>query len=415
MRIGEGSLAVTDASPEVVEVLARCERMRIESSGAFDVAFGARPEVPKRVGVAPIDPSGFVKGWAVARAASMLRAAGRRASPSAQVVMSSHTAVPTTRRPGWRVGIQHPWERDKVAAVVAVSDGAVATSGCYERGDHVFDPRTGRAVEGLASVTVVGADLATADAYATAVMVLGPDAGLQWLTTRTGYDGLAIRDDRTVVSTPASPDTGSLGLAGVRRGTRLGVMMSRGLRSTLAPCAETSRSCAASSRPPRERSRPRRQYVRKVTGVTKPRIDVAGAMEAAALEIAAITERLLGEMPARRQPPPTLPPLRRPEVRSRLGLEPFVGVDPSGSGQTAFAFCAAFDRLFVGARRLFVGVSGAFCRRFLGARRLLVRVRRDALVARFFVARLRARASGESSDGLGHGLPFVRDRSGPMR
>ncbi len=68
-----------------------------------------------------------------------------------------------------------------------------------------------------------------------------------------------------------------------------------------------------------------RQYVRKVTGVTKPRVDVAGAMEVAALQIADITERLLGEVPARRQPPPTLPPLRRPEVRSRLGLDPFVG------------------------------------------------------------------------------------------
>ncbi len=103
---------------------------------------------------------------------------------------------------GWKVGVQHPWERDKVAAVVAVTDGAVATSGRYERGDHVFDPRTGRAAEGLASVTVVGADLATADAYATAVMVLGADAGLHWLTSRAGYEALAIRDDRTVVSTP---------------------------------------------------------------------------------------------------------------------------------------------------------------------------------------------------------------------
>jgi hypothetical protein len=46
-------------------------------------------------------------------------------------------------------------------------------------------------------------------------------------------------------------------------------------------------------------------------------------MEAAALHIADITEALLVQMPARRQPPPTLPPLRRPEVRSRLGLEPF--------------------------------------------------------------------------------------------
>ena len=66
-----------------------------------------------------------------------------------------------------------------------------------------------------------------------------------------------------------------------------------------------------------------RQYVRKVTGVIRPKIDVAGAMEAAALQIADITESLLDQMPARRQPPPKLPPLRRPEVRSRLGLEPF--------------------------------------------------------------------------------------------
>jgi hypothetical protein len=66
-----------------------------------------------------------------------------------------------------------------------------------------------------------------------------------------------------------------------------------------------------------------RQYVRKVTGVTRPRVDVAGVMEAAALQIADITESLLVQMPARKQPPPKLPPLRRPEVRSRLGLEPF--------------------------------------------------------------------------------------------
>jgi len=68
-----------------------------------------------------------------------------------------------------------------------------------------------------------------------------------------------------------------------------------------------------------------RQYVRKVTGITRPGIGVAGAMEAAALEVAAITERLLDIVPARRRPPTKVPPLRRPEVRSRLGLEPFAG------------------------------------------------------------------------------------------
>jgi hypothetical protein len=66
-----------------------------------------------------------------------------------------------------------------------------------------------------------------------------------------------------------------------------------------------------------------KQYVRKVTGVTRPNAALADRFEAAAGEIAAITEQLLDELPARRQPPRSLPPLRRPEVRERLGLAPF--------------------------------------------------------------------------------------------
>ena len=67
------------------------------------------------------------------------------------------------------------------------------------------------------------------------------------------------------------------------------------------------------------------QFVRKVTGVTRPSGVVGDDMQAAALAIAGITEQLLSGLPARRQPPPTVPPLRRPEVRKRLGLEPFAG------------------------------------------------------------------------------------------
>lgn len=66
-----------------------------------------------------------------------------------------------------------------------------------------------------------------------------------------------------------------------------------------------------------------KQYVRKVSGVTRPNPQLADRFEAAAGEIAQITEQLLDELPARRQPPKSMPPLRRPEVRERLGLEPF--------------------------------------------------------------------------------------------
>ncbi len=61
-----------------------------------------------------------------------------------------------------------------------------------------------------------------------------------------------------------------------------------------------------------------RQYVRKVSGVQNPTAATRDPFEAAVAEVARVTAALLAELPDRRQPPPTLPPLRRPEVRARL-------------------------------------------------------------------------------------------------
>ena len=62
------------------------------------------------------------------------------------------------------------------------------------------------------------------------------------------------------------------------------------------------------------------QYVRKVSGVQKPTPATAEAVAEAVRQIAAATATLLDQLPPRKQPPPTVPPLRRPEVRARLGL-----------------------------------------------------------------------------------------------
>lgn len=64
-----------------------------------------------------------------------------------------------------------------------------------------------------------------------------------------------------------------------------------------------------------------RQYVRKVSGVQSVSDSTREAFEVAVAEIAAITTRLLDELPARRQPPTTVPPLRRPEVQARLAAK----------------------------------------------------------------------------------------------
>ncbi len=202
MRIARGEERVEDAAPEVREVLALSEQMRLETDGAFDICFGARVDGDTVPGQAAVNPSGIVKGWAVQRAAEILRDAG-----ASCFFVNAGGDIVTSGRPagapeGWRVGIQHPWERDRVAAVVAVAGAAVATSGRYERGDHVYDPASGLPATGLASVTVVGPDLAVADAFATAAIALGPERGMRWLATRVGYEAFAITDDRVVLLTP---------------------------------------------------------------------------------------------------------------------------------------------------------------------------------------------------------------------
>jgi hypothetical protein len=61
-----------------------------------------------------------------------------------------------------------------------------------------------------------------------------------------------------------------------------------------------------------------RQYVRKVSGVTRPSAANEEAFEVAVAEVTATTTRLLAALPARKQPPKTVPPLRRPDVRARI-------------------------------------------------------------------------------------------------
>jgi len=90
--------------------------------------------------------------------------------------------------------VADPFDPSRLATVVALVDGAVATSGTAERGLHVVDPRTGAPVTELASVTVVGPSLTLADAYATAALVKGRHART-WLEDLSGYEAFAVTSD----------------------------------------------------------------------------------------------------------------------------------------------------------------------------------------------------------------------------
>lgn len=68
-----------------------------------------------------------------------------------------------------------------------------------------------------------------------------------------------------------------------------------------------------------------RQYIRKVSGVQSVSDNTRAAFEAAVAEVTATTTRLLAELPPRKQPPTTVPPLRRPEVQARIAAKAAAG------------------------------------------------------------------------------------------
>src|SRR5690349_12326822 len=193
-RLRRREIRPEDCSPDLRLVLDRCADLWRTTDGYFDAYAGGA-----------LDPSGYVKGWSVEVASARLAAAGStRHHINAGGDIRMRGAAPDGRP--WRVGIRHPWEAEKLAWVLAVEEGAVATSGTYERGAHVWNPRTGAPATGLRSVTVVGPDLAVADAYATAALAMG-EPGLGWLAKRVaeGYESAAVTDDGRAFTSPGLP------------------------------------------------------------------------------------------------------------------------------------------------------------------------------------------------------------------
>jgi FAD:protein FMN transferase len=233
-------------SPELFTVLQRSREISDATDGTFDVTFhavgslwrfeaGARP--PERAVIEAhrhlidwrkleldaasrsgrlatagmkVGLGAIAKGYAVDRASELLRARGFH---NHVVEGGGDTYVSGTKagKP-WMVGVQDPDGKGVVGALPS-TDTSVVTSGDYQRYlefegkryAHIFDPRTGYPLESsksAKSVTLVAANATDADAYATAVTVMGPTAGMAFVEAHPGLlDAVIItRDDEVLVS-----------------------------------------------------------------------------------------------------------------------------------------------------------------------------------------------------------------------
>ena len=193
-RFDRGELGPDALSPDLLDVLELSQEYERRSGGAFRARIGARG----------LDLCGVVKGWAIQRFSERLRTAG-----AANFCLNAGGDVVTSGQPEpqrhWQVGIRHPELADRMCAVLAVENAAIATSGSYERGEHIVDARTGLPARGLASLTVVAADLTTADITATAAFALGRD-GVAWAAAQPGCLVLAVTDDGQVLRSAGLDD-----------------------------------------------------------------------------------------------------------------------------------------------------------------------------------------------------------------
>ncbi len=150
---------------------------------------------------------GGMKGYLADRVKDLLK---KRGINDAVIALAGDIWVLGRRDDGkpWRIGVQHPREKDKVLAVLDLSDKYISTSGDYERFvivekkryHHIIDPRTGKPSKGVISATLVGDRGAVIDPLAKVPFILGPEEGLK-IVKKLGAEAIIVDDQGKVYTT----------------------------------------------------------------------------------------------------------------------------------------------------------------------------------------------------------------------
>lgn len=168
-------------SAEIKHVLALCEQTKRETRGYFDIK---RPD-------GTLDPSGLVKGWAIAHAAEQLQ---KRGFTNFYVDAGGDIQPHGTNERGkpWRFGIRSPFNRNQIVKTVAVHDEGIATSGTAIRGQHIYTPQQpDKPLDDIVSLTVIAPNIFEADRFATAAFAMGR-SGIVFIEELDGLEGYMI-------------------------------------------------------------------------------------------------------------------------------------------------------------------------------------------------------------------------------
>ena len=176
-RFQGGEIKKADLSREMRRIMAACAAAETETDGYFSAYFDGQ-----------FNPTGYVKGWAIAEAGRLLKANGFKAFC---LGIGGDILAASDGHKTWRIGLQDPRDPRALIGQLDIKNGAVATSGIYERGKHIINPKTGQPATELLSLSVTGPDIVKADVLTTAGLAMG-QAGLAFIARQKGYQALAI-------------------------------------------------------------------------------------------------------------------------------------------------------------------------------------------------------------------------------
>ena len=210
-RWGFGSKGRTATEPtdaELAELMAGVgQHHLVLAGGPHGPAAGGGPTLRKAIPGLQVDLSAIAKGYAVDRVHRALVDAGH-GDVMVEIGGEVRVSGASPRGSAWRIGVERPSDQLRQAqALVSLKDEAMATSGDYrnfyetggQRRSHTIDPRTGRPVQhDLAGVSVIADDCMTADAWATALNVLGPERGPELAAAQGLAAYFLVRDDGQV-------------------------------------------------------------------------------------------------------------------------------------------------------------------------------------------------------------------------
>lgn len=171
-----------EVSKEMTQILRLAQDLKRETNGYFDIK---KPN-------GKIDPSGIVKGWAIKNAADILRKKGYKkffidAGGDAEISGGNRSVAA-----GWKWGIRNPFNVKENVKVLSLSNCGIATSGTYERGQHIYNPVEKKAeITDIVSITVIGPNVYEADKYATPAFAMGK-AGINFIESLKGFEGYMI-------------------------------------------------------------------------------------------------------------------------------------------------------------------------------------------------------------------------------